>query len=115
MRLLPAATRVDSSQALRIAAQVVRQADERHWDSMAETYLALVALHNAHVARQPRGGNPRDAAIDQALAELRARLRFPASVDPTTGRTSERFNSPRDYQPAEVRESLEKLQELLAR
>lgn len=65
------------------------------WDSEAQLYLALVALHYAkHDSQQ---GPPRDDPLTRSLRQTREELMFPTSVD---GGVSRRFDSPRNLDPA---------------
>ena len=95
----------------KIINDVIEAADVTNWDSSAQTYLALVALHNAQVMKQG-SANQRDQAIVRALSTLRERLRFPVTLNPKTHRTTVRYNSPKQFQPAEIRTALDDLRTL---
>ncbi len=90
-----------------------------NWDEAAQTYLACVALYNANLQATGAGAK-KDDPIMQALNTIRDRLRFKddAAQDndslpkPTT---RVRLNSPRDYDPADLKKDFKRLQDLLNR
>jgi hypothetical protein len=109
-RLLPFALSLqgNDARAKRLLSGLTQDANAADWDHAAQSYLALVALHNADV--EARGGQPtpRDAEIRSGLVKLRRTLQFPA-VDPKAGRPDARYNSPHDFRPAQVEAALEQL------
>jgi hypothetical protein len=76
-----------------------RHVDRPNWDSAAQLYLALVAMHYAkHGTQAP----PRNDPLTRSLRETREQLMFPS---PSGG--ERRFDSPRELDPvATVRERL---------
>jgi hypothetical protein len=69
------------------------------WDRAAQYYLALAALHNAWADMKQI---PPSAAVRPALRELAGLLAFPRG-----------FDSPRDFQPAKVRASVDRIRQTL--
>ncbi len=108
------ASKPDSKQTAELMAAVAAGAEADRWDHAVQVYLALVALQNAQTVRKGHIPTDRDSKINSALAELREKLRFPTVTDQASGRQTILYNSPRDFNPPEVRALVQKLRELIA-
>ncbi|MGH7192263.1 MAG: multiheme c-type cytochrome, partial [Candidatus Saccharimonadales bacterium] len=88
--------------ALRAAlAEAAPRLVDADWDAAAQFYLAVVALR---LADRPSLGNP---ALVGSLNQLRGSLMFPAA---TSRGDLRRFDSPRDFDPRQLAESLETIE-----
>jgi len=93
-------------------------AESTDWDSAAQEYLELVAFVAAHRDLRPAGTKPSagDQKMTAALEDLRRTLEFPIVVEagatPSAPPRKLKFDSPRDFDPAEFQKALRRVRDV---